>query len=219
MMSKTYSWRRQELVAKSPQVEDFKERWPALFQPFQINEEFQRCTTVPLESTFMFQLDRYTPKLLELFNAKGGTVGQRIKALLKALIQDPCATVCKTREVTLRCLIEYMGERGEELISEHEGEPEVEVQQRLVMHSMKLYVAHEPDAVGIIIEGMPVLADMGNVARACCLLLGLTYALNLQYPAKLAKTFEVFQRLFVGLDTLQPKPSSRYISLKNKLLA
>ncbi|KAJ4944007.1 hypothetical protein JOQ06_012557 [Pogonophryne albipinna] len=87
MMSKTYSWRRQELVAKSPQVEDFKERWPALFQPFQINEEFQRCNAVPLESTFMFQLDRYTPKLLELFNAKGGAVGQRIKALLNALIQ------------------------------------------------------------------------------------------------------------------------------------
>lgn len=93
------------------------------------------------------------------------------------------------------------------------------MQQDLQMHSMKIYVCHEPDAVGIIIEGIPVLTDVDNVARACCLLLGLTYALNLEYPSKLAKTFEVFQRLFVGLDTLRPKPTSRFISLKNKLLA
>ena len=70
------------------------------------------------------------------------------------------------------------------------------------MHSMKIYVCHEPDAVGIVTELIPVLTNVDNVATACCRLLGLTYALNLDYPSNLAKTFEVFQRLFVGLDII-----------------
>ncbi|KAG7518234.1 hypothetical protein JOB18_029396 [Solea senegalensis] len=84
-----------------------------------INEEFRRCTAIPLESTFMSQLDRYTPKLLELFSAKGGVTGQCIKNLLMELIQDPSTSAVKKRDVTLRCLIEYMGESGQELISDY----------------------------------------------------------------------------------------------------
>ncbi|XP_041641380.1 uncharacterized protein LOC121508524 [Cheilinus undulatus] len=118
MMARTYSWRRMEVVAQSPGVAEFKERWPALFEPFQINEELRRCTAVSLEPTFMAQQDKYTPKLLELFSAKGGAVGQRIKKFLLELIQDPSASVIKKREVTIRCLIEYMGESGQELISD-----------------------------------------------------------------------------------------------------
>lgn len=34
-----------------------------------------------------------------------------------------------------------------------QGTAEVDVQQDLQMHSMKIYVCHEPDALGIIIEG------------------------------------------------------------------
>ena len=37
MMARTYSWRRMEVVAQSPDVAEFKERWPALFEPFQVN--------------------------------------------------------------------------------------------------------------------------------------------------------------------------------------
>lgn len=92
------------------------------------------------------------------------------------------------------------------------------VHEELKTHSMRIYVCQQPDTVGIIIDGTPVLTGVDNMPQACCLLFGLTYALNLDYPPKLAKTFEVFQRLFVGLDTLQPKPTSKYINLKNKLL-
>ncbi|KAG7513812.1 hypothetical protein JOB18_017200 [Solea senegalensis] len=66
-------------------------------------------------------LDRYTPKLLELFSAKGGVTGQRFKNLLMELIQDPSASAVKKRDVTLRGLIEYMGESGQELISDYCG--------------------------------------------------------------------------------------------------
>ncbi|XP_038566683.1 uncharacterized protein LOC119897174 [Micropterus salmoides] len=127
MMAITYSWRRQEVITKSPGVAEFKERWPALFEPFQVNEEFRRCTAVSLEATFMSQLDKYTPKLLELFSAKGGATGQRIKKLLMDLIQDPSATTVKKRDVTLRCLFEYMGESGQELISDYCGAAETTV--------------------------------------------------------------------------------------------
>lgn len=53
----------------------------------QICEEFLRISGISLESTFMSQLDRQTPKLLSLFNAKGGAVGQRIKSQMMTLIQ------------------------------------------------------------------------------------------------------------------------------------
>ncbi|KAF5891798.1 sterile alpha motif domain-containing 3-like protein, partial [Clarias magur] len=52
-----------------------------------IFEEFLRISGISLESTFMSQLDRQTPKLLSLFNTKGGAVGQRIKSQMMTLIQ------------------------------------------------------------------------------------------------------------------------------------
>ncbi|XP_019956044.2 uncharacterized protein [Paralichthys olivaceus] len=218
MMSRTYSCRRREVVGQSTHVVELKERWPALFDPFQINEEFRRCNTIPLESTFLSQLDKYTPKFLELFSTKGGVVGQRLKSVLMELEKDPHASVVKKRDMTLRCLVKYMGESVQELISDYYRTAEEKVHEDLKTQEMRIYACHQPDAVGIIIDGTPVLTGLDNVSRACCLLLGLIYALNLDYPPKLAKTFEVFQRLFVGLDTLQSKPSSKFISLKNKLL-
>jgi len=63
----------------------------------QICEEFLRINGISLESTFMSQLDRQTPKLLSLFNAKGGAVGQRIKSQMMTLIQVRGKRVlCKT---------------------------------------------------------------------------------------------------------------------------
>ncbi len=69
----------------------------------------------------------------------------------------------------------------------------------------------------IVLEGSKVLCKCENTAKACALLMGLIYALNLQYPSKLKYTFEVFQKLFLELDGLKLSPKVR--SLKNKLLA
>ncbi|KAF6730037.1 hypothetical protein FQA47_019710 [Oryzias melastigma] len=118
MMAQTYSLRRQEVVAQSPMVPELKERWPALFDPFQINEEFRRCTAVPLEPKFMFELDRHSPKLMQIFSDKGGAVGQRIKNLMMELIQDSGVSSSKKRDVTLKCLTEYMGESVQDLITD-----------------------------------------------------------------------------------------------------
>ncbi len=75
----------------------------------------------------------------------------------------------------------------------------------------------EEPVVSIVVEGSKVLCKCENTAKACALLMGLIYALNLQYPSKLKYTFEVFQKLFLELDGLKLSPKVR--SLKNKLLA
>lgn len=64
-----------------------------------------------------------------------------------------------------------------------------------------------------------MLADLDNLAWACCPLFGMIYALSLKYPPKLSNTFEGFQRLLAGLNTLCPELTSKFVALRNKLLA
>lgn len=49
---------------------------------------------------------------------------------------------------------------------------------------------------GIVIEGVEVLHELGDVATACALLMDVIYAQNLSYPQKLKATFEVLRRSF-----------------------
>ena len=72
----------------------------------------------------------------------------------------------------------------------------------------------DPD-VSIILEGREMLRGCGNTARACILLLGLIYALNLAYPKPPRYTFKVFQKLFVELDGMKLTPKVQ--ALKSKL--
>lgn len=74
-----------------------------------------------------------------------------------------------------------------------------------------------PKNIGILIKGVEVITGLGDIARACIVLFGLTYALNLDYPRLLKYTFEVFQFFFLELD--DSKLSNKVQSLKNKLQA
>lgn len=47
--------------------------------------EFRRITTISLEDKFMLNLDRYTPGLLQLMLARGGTSGTRMRTLLNTI--------------------------------------------------------------------------------------------------------------------------------------
>ncbi|KAL7824343.1 hypothetical protein SRHO_G00346120 [Serrasalmus rhombeus] len=113
-MSRTFSYRRQEIVKESPAVEDLLHRWPALFEVTQIKEEFKRITTVQLETTFMANLDKYTGRLLSLFRTKGGAAGRKMGNLLDVLKQDETAE----RDVVIRCLVLPFSENGEDLIKD-----------------------------------------------------------------------------------------------------
>ncbi|XP_062331178.1 uncharacterized protein LOC134031520 [Osmerus eperlanus] len=215
-MAKTFSSRRHEVVNLSPCIQDFMERWPALFGEARIAEEFQRITAVPLLQTFMRKLDSYTPRLLNIMRAKGGVPGTKIRPILDTLNQRD--SIERRRDAVIRSLIEYLGESGVELFLDCQEADRHEN----THHILKVLVVHaatdeDPVDVSIIIEGNEVLTKCDNTAKACTLLMGLLYALNLEYPAKLKYTFEVFQKLFLELDGI--KLSSKVQSLRTKLLA
>lgn len=72
-----------------------------------------------------------------------------------------------------------------------------------------------PADVGIVIEGVEVLHELGDIASACALLMGVIYAMNLSYPEELKAFFEVLQKIFLQLDAT--RLSTKVQMLKNKL--
>ncbi|XP_026046980.1 uncharacterized protein LOC113035558 [Astatotilapia calliptera] len=222
-MEKSFAMRRKEVVKDCPAIQDLLERWPSLFCENQIKEEFKRITTIHLERTFLSRLDGYTTKLLEIFRRKGGTAGTKIKPMLDSLNKHH---VDGRRDIIIRCLVEYLGESGEELIKDHQEDVSQEaLKEDCSNHMMKIIVIHpnvaqenqDPVNVSVIIEGTEILEDCGSVTNACLLLMGVIYAVNLSYPLKLKYTFEAFQKLFLELDILKMSPKVQ--SLHKKLLA
>ncbi|KAM9763035.1 uncharacterized protein ACNS7B_004869 isoform 1-T3 [Menidia menidia] len=213
-MNKTFSSRRFEVVSLSPSVIVFKERWPALFTEAQIKEEFRRITTVSLEETFMLKLDEYTPGLMQLMRAKGGAAGSKMHPLLDTL--NDTHSIEKKRDAVVCCLINYLGERQEDLFHDcQECEDYTDKTMKvIVMHNVM--AEEDPSDVSIVIEGNQVMEGCGSRTKACVLLMGLIYALNLDYPKQLKNTFEAFQKLFLELDG--EKLLKKVHSLKNKLM-
>ncbi|XP_073330049.1 uncharacterized protein [Pagrus major] len=214
-MSKTFSSRRVEVVTLSPSVSVLKDRWPALFSETQIKEEFRRLTTISLEETFLLKLDGYTPRLLQLMFAKGGVARSKMRPLLNTVNESQ--SIEDKRDAVICCLIEYLGESQEGLFKECQDSCEDHSDQ-----TMKVIVIHDvmaeknPAEVSVVIEGDQVLTGCGSRTKACILLMGLIYALNLEYPKALKNTFEVFQKLFLELDGA--KLLKKVHSLKSKLM-
>ncbi|MEQ2234983.1 hypothetical protein ILYODFUR_036989 [Ilyodon furcidens] len=107
----------------------------------------------------------------------------------------------KKRDAVICCLIEYLGEKQEEVFQDCQGEHEDHTDQ-----TMKVLVIHNPLAekdpaeVSVVIEGNRVLNGCGNRTKACMLLMGLIYSLNLEYPKMFKNAFAVFQKDFLELD-------------------
>ncbi|CAL8242066.1 unnamed protein product [Merluccius merluccius] len=211
-MANTFSYRRLEVVSDSPAAADFKERWPALFCEAEIKEEFGRITTIPLEQTFMHKLDEYTPKVIKLIKAKGGLVGIKMRPLLDRLSQKQ--SIEMRRETVIRSLILYLGEKEEELFEDCLEDSRSDVSN----HILKILVVHgadeDPVDVSILVEGHEILPGCNSTAKACSLLMGLIYALNLAYPPTLRYTFEVFQKLLLELDGFKLSPKVNTLKLK-----
>ena len=71
--------------------------------------------------------------------------------------------------------------------------------------------------VALVIEEQVVLRNLGDVPNAFMNLMGLLYVLNMNYPKELKYTFEVIQRLFMGIGV--DSCTARVHTLKNKLLS
>uniref|UniRef100_A0A3B3RSE1 Uncharacterized protein n=2 Tax=Paramormyrops kingsleyae TaxID=1676925 RepID=A0A3B3RSE1_9TELE len=160
----------------------------------------------------MSKLDGYTPKLLELMKAKGGVAGLKMQPILNVLIQDD--RIETRRDAVIRNLILYLGEVAENLFKDSKDGNQEDFSNSLMTILVHGNGDEEPD-VSIVLEGSKVLTKCQNTAKACALLMGLIYALNLQYPSNLKYTFEVFQKLILDLDGLKLSPKVR--SLKTKL--
>ncbi|XP_066509897.1 uncharacterized protein si:ch211-166e11.5 [Hoplias malabaricus] len=173
-MARTFSIRRQEVVILAPPVASFKERWPALFDAVQICDEFKRITTISLESAFMAKLDHYTPKVMDLVSSRGGA--DKIES---------------RREIAIRCIMVSLGEKEEDLfkqclgVEDDSGDHSREVM-KIIVHQGAA-ITSDPTSVLIVIEGTEVLKT-SDVPRACVLLMGLIYTLNLSYPRGLRHT-------------------------------
>lgn len=79
-------------------------------------------------------------------------------------------------------------------------------------HSLHL----EASGTVVILEGTTVMDDLENLPHAMCLLFGLIYALNLEYPQQLKNTFDFIQRVLLSLGHKSLKPKIQ--SLKNLLM-
>ncbi|XP_050959743.1 uncharacterized protein LOC127161139 [Labeo rohita] len=115
-MERTFSYRRQEVVQKKPMVAEFKTRWPALFNVDEINSEFMRITTVPLEFKFLAVLDQYSDSLMKIFHTKGGVNGRTIKNIMQPISQNNSIDV--RRECILKALCAYLNEDHVQLFSQ-----------------------------------------------------------------------------------------------------
>ncbi|KAJ8375741.1 hypothetical protein SKAU_G00063210 [Synaphobranchus kaupii] len=87
MMDKTFAHRRQEVVREAPMIVDFKTRWPALFHVREVNAEFQRITTIHMQSKFFSELDAHSENLIRAYASKGGVQGRKIKSIMVPITQ------------------------------------------------------------------------------------------------------------------------------------
>ncbi|XP_026138046.1 uncharacterized protein LOC113115044 isoform X1 [Carassius auratus] len=87
-MNSTFALRRKELIEKEPAVKNTVERWPALFTHSQIMAEFNRISGKNLQAEFFQELDRFTPRFIDIFRAKGGDIGSKLKKILQQIEND-----------------------------------------------------------------------------------------------------------------------------------
>uniref|UniRef100_A0A3P9HSY4 PB1 domain-containing protein n=1 Tax=Oryzias latipes TaxID=8090 RepID=A0A3P9HSY4_ORYLA len=87
------------------------------FDFLKLNAEFQRITTVQLQSKFFMELDALSPRLLKVYAKKGGLQGQKLRRVLVPMTQTDDTDV--RRECILKGLCVYMNEDPERLVRKY----------------------------------------------------------------------------------------------------
>ncbi|KAG9278086.1 hypothetical protein AMEX_G5884 [Astyanax mexicanus] len=197
-------------------MEELMERWPALFTMDEINHEFLRITTVPLQPRFLASLDKHHSKLTEMIRKKGGVVREKTQNILKVLDQ------VGTCLVLVHISVWFTSNAEQDDIIKYYFALYKEAEAELKASTMAVFVIREnedplqsPHEIGIVLEGVEVLSELLSVAHAFAMLFGLIYAVNLSYPRKLKYTFDALQKIFMEIE---PKKMTRKVcSLSVKL--
>ncbi|XP_030270255.1 uncharacterized protein LOC115580247 [Sparus aurata] len=226
MMDKSFPLRRREIVKQEPAVQNMVEQWLALFMERQVFAEFNRIASKSLEGDFFKALDQYTPRFIELFKTKKGTVGQKLTKLMQH-ISWMTPDVTALRSVVLKDISIVVGDDSSEFYKTCPDTARDEALEAITIgvltvvsedspHQGPSSMNLQPISTAIILERSIVIDDIRDLPQAVCLLFGLTYALHLDYPKCMANTLEFIQTVMLGLGkkTLPPK----LLSLKNSLL-
>ncbi|KAK7901496.1 hypothetical protein WMY93_018265 [Mugilogobius chulae] len=128
-----------------------------------INLEFQRVTTVPLQSRFLTALDNISPKVVAAIENRGGVVREKTRNIMAAFHSD----VDMKRECVLRALIWYLGEDEPTLIKDYLISQHEEAERELELCTIAIYTTRStedllepPHDIGVIIEAPKYISDM-----------------------------------------------------------
>ncbi|XP_034534575.1 uncharacterized protein LOC117809017 isoform X2 [Notolabrus celidotus] len=213
MMNDTFPLRRKEIVEDEPLVAEVKERWPALFSEQQIVAEFARLTSVDLKGSLFAGIDQYLARFLELYKAKSGIVG--LTRLTRQLDED--SSTQRKRTVLLLGLPHYLRDDPSHFFKTVEATDDEQVFTKEMKVGIVMVKEGEDIVdVSVILEEAVVLCGLKDIPDAVAMLMGLLYALNIDYPKELKYTFEVIQKVLMNIGGGQC--SSLVHGLRNRLL-
>ncbi|KAI9539258.1 hypothetical protein NQZ68_005337 [Dissostichus eleginoides] len=168
-----------------------------------VNAEFKRITTINLQSKFFSSLD--STSLIDVYTKKGGVQGKKIRSIMLPITQTDSIDV--RRECILKGLCVYANEDPEKLVKEYmsiDNSSQTAMAETVfgifVIRHEGAEPGDDPENDGIILEGVEVLDELGNVSFAVAMLFALVYALHLSYPPELKFTFEALQKIMMELD-------------------
>ncbi|CAM4597623.1 unnamed protein product [Leuciscus chuanchicus] len=155
-----------ELSVNSKQPASGKKRKRQKARKSEIVTEFRRIVSVDLKKTFFDRLDEYVPRFLWLYRARDNPV-KELQVLLQSLDEDPTDEedeMLKGMEIGILVVTE-----------ENPGN----------------LLPKEIIDVALVLEEEIVLHDLKDVPNAFAFLIGLLYALNIDYPKDLKYAFEL----------------------------
>ncbi|XP_077104311.1 uncharacterized protein LOC143757223 [Siphateles boraxobius] len=163
-----------------------------------------------LQTEFIQELDRFTQRFINIFKAKAGEIGSKLKKILQQ-IQNDKSNINAERTAVHHGLPLLLGEDPTDFYKtcfdcdDNEDMSNIAIGILTVIPEDSAtaavpYSLHlDATTTAIILEGTVVVDDLENLPQAMCLLFGLNYALNLEYPAALKSTFDFIQRVILSL--------------------
>ncbi|CAI9539778.1 unnamed protein product [Staurois parvus] len=161
------------------------------FSTPEVFAEFNRIATTNLQNNFFDALDRYAPCFVTIFKSKKGSFGETLSMFVQQINSEkPDVTAMHT--LVLRGFPVLLGDDPSTFYITCFPFDSDEVWARLPVGLMTVidesmpaspnHLHPDPVSIAIIAEGGTVMEDLQNLPQALCLIVGLLYALHLEYP-------------------------------------